>query len=55
VDTLANQPSGDDFVIDQNWTRYDKAGHAIWRDLFLRQSKMLPGRACNEFLQGSPD
>ena len=52
MNTLSNHPFGDDYVIVQNWSRFDKADHAIWRDLFLRQSEMLPGRACDEFLQG---
>jgi phenylalanine-4-hydroxylase len=41
-----------DFTIDQHWERYSSADHAVWRTLFERQSKVLPGRACDEFLQG---
>jgi len=52
MDSLPDHPIGADYVIDQAWSRYDKSDHAIWRDLFLRQSAMLPGRACDEFLQG---
>jgi phenylalanine-4-hydroxylase len=41
-----------DFTIDQNWERYDSAQHGMWRTLFERQAKILPGRACGEFLDG---
>lgn len=42
----------DDCVIDQAWSRYTDDEHAVWRDLFTRQSRLLPGRACDEFLDG---
>lgn len=42
----------DDFVIDQGWSGYTAQDHAIWRRLFERQSKTLPGRACEEYLNG---
>jgi phenylalanine-4-hydroxylase len=42
----------DDFVIDQEWARYGAEEHAIWRRLFERQSALLRGRACREFLDG---
>jgi phenylalanine-4-hydroxylase len=41
-----------DYVIDQGWSRYSDEDHAVWRDLFTRQSQLLPGRACDEFLDG---
>ena len=41
-----------DYTIDQHWERYTSADHAVWRTLFERQSQILPGRACDEFLQG---
>ena len=46
---------GDDFVIGQDWEGYSSQDHAIWRKLFERQSKLLPGRACGEFLRGLED
>ncbi len=46
---------GDDYVIDQGWDDYTGQDHAIWRTLFERQSKLLPGRACGEFLRGLDD
>lgn len=39
-------------VIPQNWEHYTPEEHATWRYLFERQSKMLQGRACNEFMNG---
>ncbi len=42
----------DDYVIAQGWADYDAQEHAIWRHLFERQSKLLPGRACGEYLRG---
>jgi phenylalanine-4-hydroxylase len=42
----------DDFTIDQHWERYSDAEHGIWHTLFERQAKILPGRACAEFLDG---
>jgi phenylalanine-4-hydroxylase len=41
-----------DYTIDQQWERYSKAEHGIWRTLYERQEKVLPGRACDEFLSG---
>jgi phenylalanine-4-hydroxylase len=42
----------DDFTIDQHWERYGAQEHGIWRTLFEHQAKILPGRACKEFLDG---
>jgi len=42
----------DDCVIDQGWDAYTAEDHAIWRRLFERQSALLPGRACREYLDG---
>ena len=39
-------------VIDQGWEKYTPAEHAVWRTLFERQVKLLPGRACEEYLRG---
>ena len=41
-----------DYTIDQHWERYTAADHATWRTLYKRMEKILPGRACDEFLQG---
>ena len=41
-----------DFTIEQNWELYDATQHGVWRTLFERQTKILPGRACDEYLDG---
>lgn len=41
-----------DWTIDQQWERYTPAQHAVWKTLFERQTRLLPGRACDEFVQG---
>jgi phenylalanine-4-hydroxylase len=41
-----------DFTIDQHWERYSAAEHAVWQTLYEHQAKVLPGRACDEFLDG---
>jgi phenylalanine-4-hydroxylase len=41
-----------DYTIDQNWDDYSAEDHAIWRALFDRQAKLLPGRVVPEFLEG---
>jgi phenylalanine-4-hydroxylase len=38
------------FVVDQNWAAYTPAQHALWRRLYERQAKLIPGRACDVFL-----
>ena len=44
-----------DWTIDQGWERYGADEHAVWKTLFERQTKLLPGRACDEFVQGMRD
>lgn len=46
------RPERPDWTIDQRWSRYSPAEHAVWRTLFERQTKLLPGRACDEFVDG---
>lgn len=41
-----------DFTIRQPIERYSARDHATWRTLFERQAKILPGRACDEFMAG---
>jgi phenylalanine-4-hydroxylase len=41
-----------DFTIDQHWERYGATEHGVWKTLYDRQAKVLPGRACDEFLDG---
>lgn len=45
-------PERPDWTIDQGWESYTADEHAVWRTLFERQTKLLPGRACDEFVQG---
>jgi phenylalanine-4-hydroxylase len=46
------RPARADWTIDQGWERYIAAEHAVWKTLFERQSRLLPGRACDEFVAG---
>lgn len=46
------QPERADWTIDQGWAQYTPAEHATWRTLFERQARLLPGRACDEFVAG---
>jgi len=42
----------DEWVIDQDWASYTPQEHDVWRTLFERQARLLPGLACDEFVQG---
>ena len=46
------RPERADWTIDQNWEGYTQEEHAVWKTLFERQTKLLPGRACEEFVRG---
>src|ERR1700686_1932816 len=48
-------PERADWVVDQGWERYSAAEHRVWKTLFERQSKLLPGRVCDEFQRGMRD
>jgi phenylalanine-4-hydroxylase len=48
-------PARADWTIEQGWENYSAAEHATWKTLFERQAKLLPGRACDEFVQGMRD
>ncbi len=41
-----------DWTIDQGWENYTPAEHAVWKTLFERQTRLLQGRACDEFVAG---
>ncbi len=47
----ANAPRNADWTIDQNWPSYSEAEHDRWDRLFARQARLLPGRACDEFVE----
>ena len=51
----AGRPERTDWTIDQGWEKYTTDEHAVWKTLFERQTKLLPGCACKEFLQGMRD
>jgi phenylalanine-4-hydroxylase len=51
----ATRPERPDWTIDQGFENYTPDEHAVWKTLFDRQAKLLPGRACKEFLQGMRD
>lgn len=38
-------------VIEQPWEDYSDIDHDVWRQLYARQRKVLPGRACDAFLR----
>lgn len=52
---VAHAPQRADWTIDQGWAQYTAQEHAVWKTLFERQSKLLPGRACDAFVQGMRD
>jgi phenylalanine-4-hydroxylase len=53
ADSLTRPPeAAADWTIPQAWERYSAAEHAVWDELFARQSALLSGRAAPEFLAG---
>ena len=48
----AQQPRRPDWTIDQGWDHYTAEEHGVWKTLFERQTRLLPGRACNSFVRG---
>lgn len=42
----------DDWTMPQDWAHFTAAEHEVWRTLYARQSGLLPGRACSEYLAG---
>ena len=48
----AHAPTRPDWTIDQHWERYSADEHAVWRHLHERQSRLLPGRACDDYMAG---
>jgi phenylalanine-4-hydroxylase len=41
-----------DFAVEQRWGTYTADEHALWRRLYERQMKLVPGYACEEYLAG---
>ena len=55
ADGFSNGPppgAAADWTIDQGWGNYTQAEHDVWITLYERQTALLPGRACDEFLRG---
>ncbi len=48
----AAAPQRADWTIDQGWDHYTPQEHAVWKTLYERQTKMLPGLACDDFVEG---
>lgn len=46
------RPERADWTMDQGWEHYSAEEHGIWKTLFERQSRLLPGRACDAFVEG---
>ena len=46
------RPQRADWTIEQGWDRYSVEEHGVWRTLFERQTRLLPGRACDAFVRG---
>jgi len=44
--------AGADFVLQQRWSEYAADEHALWRRLYERQMRLVPGYACDEYLAG---
>jgi phenylalanine-4-hydroxylase len=47
-----SRPDTPDWTIPQRWADYTPAEHGVWKVLFERQSVLLRGRACDEFVAG---
>jgi phenylalanine-4-hydroxylase len=41
-----------DWTIDQGWDAYTPEEHRVWLTLYERQAALLPGRACQPYLDG---
>ncbi len=39
------------YVVAQQWENYTSEQHALWRRLYQRQARLLPGRACDVFIE----
>jgi phenylalanine-4-hydroxylase len=53
--SLTKQAPGPEWTVPQAWEHYTAAEHATWKTLYERQVRLLPGRACDAFLQGLRD
>ena len=46
--------AGADYTCPQDYAAYTAADHETWRRLFARQSDLLPGLACDAFIDALP-
>ena len=46
--------AAEDYTCPQNYAAYTKADHDTYRRLYARQSALLPGLACDEFIAALP-
>jgi phenylalanine-4-hydroxylase len=44
--------TGHDHTVPQDWAGYTQAEHGVWRTLYARQTAILPGLACDAFMDG---
>jgi phenylalanine-4-hydroxylase len=49
---LHQVPDRPDWTVDQGWSSYTPEQHAVWKTLYERQTQLLPGLACDAFLDG---
>ncbi|MEM1176414.1 MAG: phenylalanine 4-monooxygenase [Pseudomonadota bacterium] len=47
----ADAPRNADYTIDQRWDSYTREEHDRWDRLFRKQQEILPGRACQPFVE----
>jgi len=45
-------PERADWTVEQGWKDYTPAQHAVWKTLYERQTRLLPGLACDAFIEG---
>lgn len=48
----AAAPQRADWTVNQGWPDYTAAQHAVWKTLYERQTRLLPGLACDAFMEG---
>lgn len=42
----------EDGTMNQGWEKYTETDHQVWKTLYNRQMDLLPGRVCEEYLEG---
>lgn len=52
IDLTLREEKPEYYIVDQNWEKFTAEEHGSWKILYERMSKLLPGRACNEYLEG---